>query len=197
MTQPGEITLLLQLANQGDRDAAGRLFVLVEEDLKAIVRRRKRTAPASGDVSTTLLVDEAFCRLVGHDQANWIAGDRGKFFGYVSNKIHDLLIEAARSEGRVKRGGRQRRVELEPGELAGDSGTANELDLLLDLKNALDRFEQFAPQEALGFRLRYFLGCTFEEAARVLGVSTTEAKRGQERAKLWLQRELKEYDLDA
>jgi RNA polymerase sigma factor (TIGR02999 family) len=196
MTQPGEITQLLRQADQGDRDAADRLFRLVEKDLKAIARKRKGAAPGGGNLSTTVLVDDAFCRLVGQQAAAWEPGDRGKFFGYASKKIHDLLIQGARAEGRVKRGGRHHRVELEPGEAVPAEGRSEELDLLLDLKSALDQFEQFAPEEALGFRLRYFLGCTFEEVADVLGVSVTEAKRGQARARLWLQAELKEYDLD-
>jgi RNA polymerase sigma factor (TIGR02999 family) len=194
MTPPGELTLLLQLANAGDRDAAGRLFVLVEDDLKAIARKRKR-ATAVADVSTTALVDDAFCRLVARGDAAGEPGDRGKFFGYVSNKIHDLLIDTARASGRVKRGGRHQHVELQPEQVTREEAEVADLDLLLDLKSALERFEQFAPEEALGFRLRYFLGCTFEEVARVLGVSTTEAKRGHERARLWLQGQLKAYHL--
>jgi RNA polymerase sigma factor (TIGR02999 family) len=195
MNQPGEITMLLRQADQGDRDAAARLFGLVEKDLKAIARKRKRSAPASRDASTTVLVDEAFFRLVGKQAAAWEAGDRRKFFGYISRKIHDQLIKAARTEAAAKRGGDRQRVDLEAENAVQESRAAN-LDLLLDLQAALDKFEQFAPEEALGFRLRYFLGCTFEEVAEVLGVSPTQAKRGQEQTKLWLRRELRGYDLD-
>jgi DNA-directed RNA polymerase specialized sigma24 family protein len=47
----------------------------------------------------------------------------------------------------------------------------------IDLKDALDRFNVFAPTEALAFRLFYFLGCTFDETAEILQVSATEVKR--------------------
>jgi RNA polymerase sigma factor (TIGR02999 family) len=198
MSQTGDITLLLQRADQGDRDAAGRLFRLVESDLKLIARKRRRTAPASADASTTLLVDEAFCRLVGNKAATWQPGDRRKFVGFAARKMHDLLVKAARAERASKRGGGRQRLEREEGEIAAPVGGAfGNPDMLLDLKEALDRFEQFAPEDALGFRLRFFLNCTFEELAEVLGVSATEAKRTFQRAKLWLSNELKEYALDA
>jgi RNA polymerase sigma factor (TIGR02999 family) len=197
MPQPGDITQLLQRADQGDRDAADQLFRLVEEDLKIIVRKRKRAAPASSDASTTLLVDEVFCRLVGRDAATWNAGDRRKFFGYASNQIHDLLIKAARAEGAAKRGGDRQRVDSEQCEIAAGGNDINDVDLLLDLKSALERFEQFAAEDALVFRLRYFLDCTFDEVAEVAGISATQVKRAYQRAQSWLQRELKEYGYDA
>lgn len=199
MSQAGDITRLLRLADQGDRQASNQLFMLVENDLKAIARKRKRAAPGlSRDVATTFLVDEAFCRLVGQDAATWDAGDRRKFFGYASTQIHDLLIKTARAERAAKRGGGHHRVELENNEPAEPSaGAIDDLQLLLDLKNALDRFEQFSPQDALLFRLRYFLDCTFDEVAEVVSVSPTEAKRAYQRARMWLQRELKEYNIDS
>jgi RNA polymerase sigma factor (TIGR02999 family) len=197
MSQPGDVTQLLRQADRGDREAADRLFRLVEDDLKAIARKRKRHAPAAGDASTTLLVDEVFCRLVGRDATCWESGDRRKFFGYASTQLHELLIKTARAERAAKRGGGRQRVSQEEVEAPAPGDAAGDLGLLMDLKSALDRFEKFAPDDALLFRMRYFLGCTFEEVAGVLGVSATQAKRTYERARLYLENELKEYALDA
>ncbi len=198
MAQAGEITLLLQQAERGESGASDQLFRLVESDLKAIARKRKRSAPAGHEASTTLLVDEAFMRLVGRDASKWEPGDRRKFFGFASNKIHDMLLKAARAQQTAKRGGGRKQVEHEDEVVAADRGGAvNDVDALIDLKDALDRFERFAADDALCFRLRFFLGSTFEESAQVIGVSVTEAKRGYERARLWLANELKEYALDA
>jgi RNA polymerase sigma factor (TIGR02999 family) len=198
MAQSDEITLLLRKADEGDHQAANQLFGLVEKELKVIARKRKRTAPAAGDVPTTLLVDEAFCQLVGQNAATWNPGDRRKFFGFASNQIHELLIKTARAENAAKRGGGRQRVDLDNQAAGGSEGSpVGDLELLLDLKSALDKFEQLSAQDALLFRLRYFLDCTFEETAAVAGVSATEAKRAYQRARLWLQRELKEYNLDS
>src|SRR5437588_7388165 len=110
---PGEVTILLQQAESGDRDAADKLYRLVERDLRAIAGKRKQRFGNPMDGSTTVLVDDAFCKLVGSDVTTWLPGDRGKFFSYVANKIHDLLVEAARSQAALKRGGDRRQVGLE------------------------------------------------------------------------------------
>ena len=65
---------------------------------------------------------------------------------------------------------------------------------MIDLSEALSRFEAFAEPETKAFRLYYFLGCTFDETAELLGVSPTEAKRRCQKAQLWLRRELKGYE---
>jgi RNA polymerase sigma factor (TIGR02999 family) len=197
MTSPGEITNLLQQAEQGDRQAADRLYRMIEADLRGIAGKRKQRYPGALDANTTALVDDAFCRLVGQDLTVWQPGDRRKFFSYAANKIHDLLVDTARAHAAQRRGGGYRRVELDDaGAEASQSGSLDDKDLMLDLKAVLARFEQFAAHEAAVFRIRYFLGCTFEEVADILDISATEAKRQFRKAQLWLQRELRDYQKD-
>src|SRR5436309_13836776 len=105
MSTPGDVTLLLQKAEQGDRNAADALYRLVEKDLRAIAGKRKKRFENPLEGSTTVLVDDAFCKLVGNDVTIWQPGDRGKFFSYVANKIHDLLVDTARAQLAQKRGG--------------------------------------------------------------------------------------------
>ena len=198
MADPGEVTVLLQRADGGDRAAADALYRLVEKDLRAIAGRRKQrfgNAPAG---STTVLVDDAFCKLVGNDVTVWQAGDRSKFFSYMANKMHDLLVDAARAKLAQKRGGERKQLdvaELDPS--APGSAELDESDFVIDLKDALGRLEKFALNEAVAFRIYYFLGCTFDETAAILNVSPTEVKRLVRKAQMWLQRELKGYEHDA
>jgi RNA polymerase sigma factor (TIGR02999 family) len=196
MAEPGDITRLLRQTDEGDRAAADELYALVQDDLKAIARKRKRHMSPRDDASTTLLVDEAFMRLSGQGVTTWNAGDRRKFFGYAAKKIHEMLIKAARAEATAKRGGGRDRMLLDD-DVMCRQGRGEDLGVQLDLKEALDRFEIFAPDDALLFRVRYYLGCTFEEASGVLGISSSEAKRAFERARHWLGGQLKEYGLDA
>ncbi len=167
MPAPGKVTLLLQQASRGNRAAADALYRLVEKDLRAIAGKRKQRFDNPQECSTTILVDDAFRKLVGSDQTSWQPGDRSKFFSYIANKIHDLLVDAARAKLAQKRGGGRRQVDvaaLDPAAAHQRSGGGNGLH---------DRSEKrprppggFAPQEALAFRIYYFLGCTFEETAR-------------------------------
>jgi RNA polymerase sigma factor (TIGR02999 family) len=196
MPEPGDITRLLQAADRGNAEAAQQLFLLVQEDLKQIARKRKRHARAVVEASTTALIDNVFVRLVGQEATPWQAGDRRKFFGYASVKIHDLLIDQVREQKAARRGGGQEHVELADGLADDGAHSPDYVDLLHDLKGALERMEEFARDDAMLFRIRFFLGCTFEEAAEILGISKTEAVRGYQRTQLWLQRELKDYNLD-
>ena len=198
MPAPGEVTVLLQKAGTGDRAAADQLYRLVEKDLRAIAGKRKKRFENPLEGSTTVLVDDAFCKLVGSDVTTWQPGDRGKFFSYVANKIHDLLVEAARAKLAQKRGGDRKQVDVEAlDQAAPGSAAREESDFMIDLKNALDRMEAFAQQEATAFRIYYFLGCTFDETADILQVSATEVKRLCKKAQMWLQRELKGYEHDS
>jgi RNA polymerase sigma factor (TIGR02999 family) len=192
MSNAGNITKLLQLASQNDDRAITDLYTLVEEDLKHIARRRKRGVSAEADASTTVLVNDAFVRLVGKQATVW--QDRMKFFGYMSRKIHDLLIDELRKQGAEKRGGEAQRVEPPADDEIERSDVTENLDVLIDLQDALDEFHKIAPDDALLFRIRYFLGCTFDEIAEIASISRSEAVRGYERTKLWLRRELKAYN---
>jgi RNA polymerase sigma factor (TIGR02999 family) len=187
MSSAGEVTILLQKADGGDQAAAGELYRLVEKDLRAIVGKRKQRFEMPLE-STTVLVDDAFCKLVGRDVTTWRAGDRGKFFSYAANKIHDLLVDAARARLAQKRGGDRQQLDvnvLDPA--APGSAALDESDFIIDLKNALDRLDAFAPNESRVFRIYYFLGCTFDETADILRISATEAKRLCKKAQMWLQ----------
>lgn len=195
MPEPDNVTGLLQAADRGDVEAANRLFLLVQEDLKKIARKHKRAAGVGGEICTTILVDNVFLRLVGKDVTPWRPGDRRKFFGYASTKLHDMLIDLLREQRAAKRGGGQAHGELAEDMAASASG-GQDLELLIDLKEVLGRLEHFALEDAIVFRMRFFLDSTFEEIAQIMGISKSEAVRSCQRTRLWLQRELEEYNVD-
>ena len=192
MSDPGDVTALLQKASEGHREAADALYRLVENDLRAIAGRRKRRFVNPEEGSTTVLVDDAFLKILGANH-HWLPGDRTKFFSFVANKIHDLLVDAARSRLAAKRGGELRTaIEFDP----MDSGRMDDCDFMLDLRAALEKLAGFAPGEAETFRIYYFLGSTYDETADIKQISATEAKRQLKRAQLWLQRELQGYQAE-
>lgn len=198
VSDAGEFTQLLQRADQGDREAANQLFLLVQDQLKAIAQSRKDRLNNGTEVSVTGLVDEAFCRMVGQQVTSWEAGSRVKFFKYIAAKIHDILIDSARARAARKRGGDLRRVEGDVDILgAADRRPFDHAGLQIDLQSALERFGRFAERDATVFRLRYVLGCTFGEIANLLEISESSALRGFERARTWLRLQLRDYAHDA
>jgi len=61
---------------------------------------------------------------------------------------------------------------------------------LLALNEALDRFAALDAPKAELVKLRYFVGLTTEQAAKVMNISEPTAKRWWAYAKAWLFREM-------
>ena len=196
MTEPGEVTLLLQQAEKGDPVAADQLYRMVKEELRAIAVACKQRADQQDNVSTTHLIDDAFLQVVGKNNAHWQPGDRRRFYSWISRKMQDLLIDTARKVKAQKRGGKHRQVELQE-DVNVDNPAKTQEDFLIDLHEALERFQTIASEETIVFRIRTFLHCTFGEIAERLEISETKAKNCFQRAQFWLKRELKDYRYDA
>jgi len=63
-------------------------------------------------------------------------------------------------------------------------------DEILDLNTALDELAAFDVRRVSVVELRYFLGCTADEAAEILGLSKATIDREAEVARAWLFRRL-------
>ncbi len=97
-----------------------------------------------------------------------------------------ILVDHARRHGARTRGDGVRAVSLDA---ANDVAAPHELPILA-LDHALDRLEAADADLANIVELRAFGGLTIEEAAHVLGVSPSTAKRDWRTARAWLGREL-------
>lgn len=178
------VTELLQAWSRGDRAALDQLVPLVHGDLRRLAGQRGRHM-ADGTLQATALVNEVYLKLVHAGGIEF--RDRAHFFAISATLMRQILIDAARSRNREKRGGGWQRVSLHDGELGGvhsDEG-------LLDLDQALERLAATDARKARVVELRFFGGMTNGEIAEVTGVSTDTVKRDWTFAKLWLARELK------
>jgi RNA polymerase sigma factor (TIGR02999 family) len=170
----------------GDQDAAARLVPLVYEELRRIAAHRLRHERPGHTLQATALVNEAYLRLVGQT-ARW--QNRAQFFGVASQLMRRILVDYARTQKRIRRGGKkQRRVSLDEILLIAPDRT----DELLDVHELLSRLEKLDARQGRIVELRYFGGLTLEEAAEVLGVSVKTVMRDWTIVKAWLYGELKE-----
>ena len=101
-----------------------------------------------------------------------------------------VLLDAARHQLRVKRGGRQVQVSLDEVPLAAASSDVDTVDVL-ELDRALTELEALDPDQSRIVELRFFGGLTVEETAEVVGVSTATIKREWAIAKGWLYQTLR------
>jgi RNA polymerase sigma factor (TIGR02999 family) len=184
MPAPDDVTALLDGWSQGDRAALDRLLPLVYAELRRIAARRLRFERTGHTLQPTALVHEAYLRLVEQRNVDWRS--RAHFYGVAAQVMRRILVDHARRHGAAKRGDDAQRVPLEEvDEAAAPTGIPV---LALDL--ALGRLERIDSGLAQIVQLRAFGGLTIEEAAHVLNVSPSTAKRDWRTAKAWLVREL-------
>jgi RNA polymerase sigma factor (TIGR02999 family) len=181
-----EVTRLLNAVGQGDAHAAGHLLPLVYDELRRLAAQRLAHEAPGQTLQATALVHEAYVRLVGDDPDRQWDG-RGHFFAAAAEAMRRILVENARRKRSLKRGGGRRRLPLEDVHLAEG---ADADDNLLAIDEALARFAARDRAKAELVQLRFFAGCTIDEAARVLGISAATAERWWAYARAWLHQEI-------
>ncbi|MFL5327991.1 MAG: ECF-type sigma factor [Gemmataceae bacterium] len=180
-----DVTQLLEAAVGGDQQAAAKLLPLVYDELRKLAAARMAQEPSNHTLQATALVHEAYLRLVGPtDELRW--DNRGHFFMAAAEAMRRILIESARSRGRIKRGGDRARLEL----LDQATCLAEDPDLVLSLDEVLTRLAKEDDKAAQIAHLHLFGGLSVEEAGDVLGLSRPVAYRNWKYARTWLREAL-------
>ncbi len=179
-----ETTMLLRAWSSGDQDAGEALFARLYDDLRGVASRRVAVEP-SGTIDTTVLVHEAFLRLVDQRQVSW--QDRGQFFAVAARVMRRILVDQARARGAEKRGGGLPPIALESIGQVTFGERANEV-LVLD--QCLEDLAHLDPDKARLVELRFFAGLSLEETAKALGSSRSTVIRQWRLTKGWLHRQL-------
>ena len=156
----------------------------VYDQLRAIARVRLVGQSPGHTLQPTALVNEAYLKLQNHPSI--MAGDRALFFRAAANAMRQILIDHARSRGRLKRGGPVKRAFVDVADLAAEQDPAE----ILAMDEAIGRLEVQEPQAAQVMKLRFFTGLSLEETAQVLGLSERTVKREWQFARAWLYRAL-------
>jgi RNA polymerase sigma-70 factor (ECF subfamily) len=180
-----DVTGLLLIWSEGNRTALDRLMPLVYQELRRLAHRELRRESPGGPIATTALVHEAYLRLVDQQRAR--AGTRAHFLSLAAQMMRRVLIDAARKRKTVKRGAGAREISFEDVAEPVVEPDAR----LLALDDALMRLAEFDAGLSRLVELRYFGGLSLEEAAEILGTSTTSAWRDWNTARAWLYDDLR------
>jgi RNA polymerase sigma factor (TIGR02999 family) len=184
---PADVTLLLHEWRQGSRVALERLIPLVYAELHTLASRYMSHEPRGHTLQTTALVNEAYVKLAGQRQVDW--QNRAHFFGIAAQVMRRILVDHARHEGRLKRGGDAPRISLHEIDPPATPSPVDAIDAHA-LNSALTRLESLDPDQGRIVELRYFGGLTIEETAAVMNISAGTVKREWAVAKAWLYREM-------
>jgi RNA polymerase sigma factor (TIGR02999 family) len=175
-----DVTGMLLAWRQGDDTALKHLIPLVYQELRRVARARLRSEAPGHILQTTALVHEAYLRLVDIDHMN--VRDRGHLLALAARLMREVLVDHARRQRAVKRGGDATMVSLT--EVALPAAPAGVDVLALD--EALDELMSLDPRLSRIVELKFFAGLTTGEAAHALGVSTATVERDWTAARAWL-----------
>jgi RNA polymerase sigma factor (TIGR02999 family) len=184
MPSPPDITALLDDWSRGNHRALDQLLPLVYAELRSIAARQLRRERVGHTLQPTALVHEAYLRLVDQRQVDWRS--RAHFFGVAAQVMRRVLVDNARRHNASKRGDGVACLSIDE---AVATAVPKEMSVLA-LDDALERLETIDRGLAKIVELRAFGGLTIDEAATVLKVSASTAKREWRTAKAWLTREL-------
>lgn len=180
MSNPKDLTLLLQKVSDGDAKALNDVFPLVYDELRKIAHQRLSRNRMGETLNTTALVHEAYLKLIDQSQSH--INDRAHFFALSSVAMRHILVDYARSRSAAKRGGSLTPISLDDVNIAVED-RAHEL-LMLD--QALEKLAAINERLAKVVEHKFFGGLTNEEVATVLGISVPTVKRDWQFARTWL-----------
>jgi RNA polymerase sigma factor (TIGR02999 family) len=112
--------------------------------------------------------------------------DRARFFWAAAEAMRRVLIDHARSRGRIKRGGGLKRVVTDVADLAARQHP----DEILALDQLMSRLDQEEPQTARVLKLRFYAGLSVAETASLTDLSERTVKREWQYARAWMIRVL-------
>ena len=184
MEHRGDVTQLLDLANDGDAAAMRSVLALLYDRLRVIAHRQLAREAEGHTLETDGLVNEAFLRMLGVERMQW--RDRQHVLAIAARMMRRVLIDYADRRRAEKRGGGATPVELDEALVAVE----DHVDDIRALDEALVRLEALNPRQCQVVECRFFAGLSIEETAGILGLSPATVKRDWIAARAWLNREL-------
>ncbi len=177
------ITCLLHAWTTGDSFALDQLMPLVYRELRRTARRHMAHQRPNHVLQSGDLVNEVYLRLLHMEKVGW--QNRSHFYAVCAQMMRLILIDSARAQQSLKRGGNLQSVPLD-GELAA----IDDLDEFLVVDLALRDLASFDLRKSQVLELRIFGGFSVKETAEILKVSEDTVTRDCQFAKLWLLRQL-------
>lgn len=179
-----DVTRILIAIEGGDPQAAAGLLPLVYDELRRLAAGHMSNESPGHTLNATALVHEGYLRLLGDQRFE----SRGHFFAAAAEAMRRILVENARSKGRLKRGKGLVRLEWfdHASSLPGDP------DLLLTIDELLLRLAEEDAVAAKVAQMHLLGGLSVEEAGDALGLSRASAYRNWKYARVRLREALEE-----
>jgi RNA polymerase sigma factor (TIGR02999 family) len=181
---PVDVTRLLRAWGAGDQAALDQLTPVIYAELRRRAHSYMKNERPDHTLQTTALANEAWLRLVNVSTVDW--KDRAHFFAIAAHMMRRILVDAARTRRREKRGGSAQRIDLDQ---IPDISARRDPELIA-IDDALETLAGLDPRKAKVIELRFFGGLSVEETAEVLKVHEQTVLRDWRLARVWLLREI-------
>ena len=179
-----DVTYILSHIEFGDPSAAEKLLPLVYEELRRLAAARMASERPEHTLQATALVHEAYLRVVDVEKAqHW--NSRSQFFSAAAEAMRRILIDSARKNNSLKRGGARESIELTDDLVATLDQNGQDL---VDIDDLLSRLALEDGEAAELVKLRVFAGLSVEEAGKLLEMDRTTAYANWKFARAWFTR---------
>ncbi len=185
MKQSPNITQILQKWYKGDESSLDTLVPLVYQELHRLAHLILVRNSGNKNVQTTEIVHEAYLRLANIKEIDW--QDRIHFYAVSANLMRNILVDFARSQTSLKRGGTAIHVEIDD----ALTFSPEKSDDLIILDEALTKLTELNERQSRIVELKFFGGLTESEIAEVLKITPATVSRDWKFARVWLYREIK------
>lgn len=167
--------------NAGDGSVPDVIYATLRRLAQQQLSRQRGVAT----LNATALVNEAWLKLAGSG-SQWQS--RQHYLATMARVMRHVLIDAVRERQAGRRGGDWERVTLE----GVDGRTDESLQQfgLIAIDQALARLHAFDARLEQVFELRFFGGCTIDETAAALGLSTATVERDLRAARAFVAAQL-------
>ncbi len=176
----GELTLLIQKAQQGDAAAQDAVFSQLYGDLKRLAHARLSSSGHHTLLDTCALINETYLRLARTKEL--VSESRGQYLAYASRAMRSIIVDFVRARSTRKRGGQTERISLTQ---AVADVPADEEEIIR-VHDALKELALVEPRLVSVVEMRYFGGLSEPEIAKALGVTDRTVRRDWQKARLLL-----------
>lgn len=185
MSDQSTVRETLSRVVEGDDHAADELYPVIYDELRRIAGNRMRSERYGHTLDPTALVNEAFLKVVGQEDAD--INSKTHFVAIASIAMQRILVDHARAKGTRKRGGDRDRKQLH--ENIAQEALEDE-EALGALAEAVEKLHAIDERKATVVRLRMLGGLSVREVAAVLNIARSTVDADWAAAKDWLKEEL-------
>lgn len=176
----GDVTALLRRYGAGELDCLGEAVAMVYGELHRIAARHLRRASGGPQLEATVLVNEAFEKLVrGKTQR---LQDRRHFFAIASRAMRQVVVDDFRARATAKRGADAVFVTLTSSQVHGP----DDPERWVAVHEALEQLAEHNPDLVEVLDMACFGGLSNEEIAELTRCTLRTVQRKLKRAQVWL-----------